>query len=69
MKHSLHNGNTNLGEALNIFYAHVQIHYCLKWFENVNILFKKIDVYANPKFDTEVYYVNLCPLSIGKTRI
>ena len=56
IKYSLHNGNTTLGENVRYFMHKYNIFFT-EWFENINTLYKKIDLYVKNNFDAECYYV------------
>ena len=56
IKYSLHNSNTTLGENVRNFMHKYNIVFT-EWFENINTLYKKIDIYVKNNFDAECYYV------------
>ena len=53
---SLHNRNTTLGENVRYFMHKYDIVFT-DWFENINILYNKIDIYVQQNFDAESIYV------------
>ena len=53
---SLHNRNTTLGENVRYFMHKYNI-VSTDWFENINILYNKIDIYVKHNFDAESFYV------------
>ena len=56
IKNSLHNRNTTLGENVRYFMHKYNIVFT-DWFENINILYNKIDIYVKHNFDAESFYV------------
>ena len=56
IKYSLHNRNTTLGENVRYFMHKYNIVFT-DWFENIDILYNKIDMYVKHNFDAESFYV------------
>ena len=56
IKYSLHNRNITLGENVRYFMYKYNIVFT-DWFENINILYNKIDIYVKHNFDAELFYV------------
>ena len=56
IKNALHNRNTTLGENVRYFMHKYNI-VSTDWFENINILYNKIDIYVKHNFDAESFYV------------
>ena len=52
----LHNRNTTLGENVRYFMHKYNIVFT-DWFENIDILYNKIDMYVKHNFDAESFYV------------
>ena len=55
-KYSLHYCNTTLGENVRYFMHKYNIVFT-DWFEYINTLYKKINIYVKNNFDAECYYV------------
>ena len=56
IKNSLHNRNTTLGENVRYIMHKYNIVFT-DWFENINTLYNKIDIYVKHNFDAESFYV------------
>ena len=56
IKYFLHNRNTTLGENVRKSLHKYNIVFTV-WFENINILYNKIDIYVKHNFDAESFYV------------
>ena len=54
--YSLHNRNTTFGQNVRCFMYKYNIDFT-DWFDNINILFNKIDMYVKHNFDSESFYV------------
>ena len=61
IKYSLYNGNTTLGENVRYFMHNYNIVFT-ECFDNINTLYKKINIYVKNKFDAECYYVGTITL-------
>ena len=56
IKNSLHNINPTLGENVRYIMHKYNIVFT-DWFENINTLYNKIDIYVKHNFDAESFYV------------
>ena len=56
IKYSLHHRNTTLCDNARYFKHKYNIVFT-DWFENINILYNKIDIYVKHNFETESFYV------------